>query len=194
MKTIYLTRHGESEGQLNKIVGGNSSITGKGKKYSNKLREYLDDKNVNIIMCSQLKRAVETAEIVNLENKYLISEVSNLNEIDGGIFEGWTTEKVKEKHPKIYEHRNKNKFLYSYPMGESYQDLEKRINPILKEIDNTSENLVIIAHQAVCRIIFCHLMKKDVEDCTNIDINSHYVYRFTCNNDNMYNMENISFV
>ena len=44
-----------------------------------------------------------------------------LNEIDCGVCDGLTYEEVRDKFPKEYAARDLDKFMYRYPMGESYE-------------------------------------------------------------------------
>ena len=106
------------------------------------------------------------------------STTITLNEINGGNFEELTFDEVKEKYPDIYEFRNNNKFESSWPGGESYKSLVKRLEPVLLKIENASNNLIIIAHQAICRIIYAYLMDIDPKDCVNMDIDSHRLFEF----------------
>jgi 6-phosphofructo-2-kinase/fructose-2,6-biphosphatase 2 len=49
-----------------------------------------------------------------------------LNEIDAGICEEMTYEEIRNKFPVDYAARERNKLMYRYPGGESYQDLISR--------------------------------------------------------------------
>ena len=37
-----------------------------------------------------------------------------LNGLDPGIFNGWTMQEIKEKHPQEFEARNNDKLMYRY--------------------------------------------------------------------------------
>lgn len=41
------------------------------------------------------------------------------DEIDAGECDGLTYEEIKEKHPALDEKRQKNKYYFRYPRGES---------------------------------------------------------------------------
>lgn len=49
-----------------------------------------------------------------------------MNEIDAGICEEMTYEEIRNKFPVDYAARERNKLMYRYPGGESYQDLISR--------------------------------------------------------------------
>jgi broad specificity phosphatase PhoE/adenylate kinase family enzyme len=179
--TIYLTRHGQSQDQLLSKIGGNSNLTDHGKKYADRLLNYFDLSNNEQydILCSDLMRAKNTANVFRSNNKYNVEIHKELNEIYGGEFEGMTYEQIKEKHPLIYNLRDNNKYKNSWPGGESYYDLTVRLEPILLRIECNKNKLIIVAHQAICRIFYAYLMNIDPKDCVNLEIKSHRLYEFT---------------
>jgi 6-phosphofructo-2-kinase/fructose-2,6-biphosphatase 2 len=195
--TIYMTRHGQSQGQIKHIIGGNSDLTESGKEYSAKLKHFFDNKDNNKdnnkddydVICSKLTRAKNTAKIFKDDPNYTIEKYSALNEINGGEFEDMTFDEVKEKYPDIHKLRNNNKFRNAWPGGESYYDLTIRLEPVLMRIENASKKLIIIAHQAICRIIYAYLMNIPAEDCVNLEINSHRLFEFN----NVHNKREVNY-
>ncbi len=181
--TIYMTRHGQSEGQTKNIIGGNSDLTENGRQYAQRLKQYFDnlgnfgEQHYDII-CSQLKRSKNTARAFYDDPKYKIEKYSALNEINGGEFENLSFDEVKEKYPDIHRIRNNNKFRNAWPGGESYYDLTIRLEPILMKMENSSNKLIIIAHQAICRVIYAYLMNITPEECVNLEIKSHRLFEF----------------
>jgi len=51
-----------------------------------------------------------------------------------------------------------DKLAYRYPRGESYLDVIARLEPIIIEMERHQEPLLIIAHQAILRIIYAFYM------------------------------------
>ena len=64
--TLYLTRHGETEWNVqNKICGiTDVELTDKGRAQAKELGEKLRDYKIDLIVSSPLKRALETARMV----------------------------------------------------------------------------------------------------------------------------------
>ena len=179
-KTIFLSRHGESQYNLEGKLGGDSSLSENGIIYSKKLYNYFKlNNNENIkVITSNLKRTKETATFFN--NKY-INE--NLNEINAGIYEHFTYDQVKKDNINEFNKRKKDKFNYRYPDGESYKDLEDRVLKIFIEITNNNDNVFILAHNAVLRVIFGYLYKFDKAKIPYLDIPLHNLYRIDIYND-----------
>lgn len=174
---IFITRHGESLNNTLNIIGGDCKITQKGLEYGKFLGIYFKDKiqeNNLTVLTSQLIRTKETAE--EFTNKYV--EYKELNEIYSGIFEGVSLDYVKENCPIIYKSREENKVYNRYPQGENYIDLKKRVYKLLDTIDITKEGiLLIISHQAICRVIYSYFSKLSLDECINIKINLNTLYK-----------------
>ena len=83
-------------------------------------------------------------------NDFVSFRWKTLNEIDVGVCDGMTYKEVKEKYPEEFEARDKNKYSYRYPRGESYEDLVARLEPVIMELERQGSCLVV-AHQAVLR-------------------------------------------
>lgn len=182
---IYLTRHGESTAQKQKIIGTDADLTQNGIKYATHLKQIIDahsKKNEIVdVMCSTLQRSIKTANIFMTDNKYNVKQLKQLNEISGGEFEGQTYDQVKMQWPIIYELRQNDKFNYSWPGGESYRQMIIRLESIFVKIKQSEIPIVIVAHQAVCRAIYAYLINIEPEKCIEIDIMSHTIYKFEYN-------------
>lgn len=170
--TIYLTRHGQSEYNLLDKIGGNPSITPLGVQYSKELYNYIDNLQLNdlIIYISTLKRTKETIQPFIKNNYQPIIELKCLDEIDAGIYDSLTYGDIKNKYPEEYNNRKEDKLNYRYPRGESYKDLIIRAQKIIYDIENCDKPILIVAHQAVLRVIYSYFMNIDNTDMTSLDI------------------------
>ena len=110
MKKIYLVRHGETIENKNNIMIGNSTekgignLTEKGIEQATLLSEYLKSFSIDLIYSSTLKRAVDTAKIINKRIKTNIVLNTYLDERDLGDLIGIT----REGFEKIWS-KQKNK-------------------------------------------------------------------------------------
>lgn len=97
--------------------------------------------NFDVMFCSDLKRAVDSAEL-GFGGKYIIMPDSRLREANYGDFNGKPAEIFKKNLLKYIE----NKF----PNGESYRDVEKRISDFLEFLkeEYKGKQVAIMAHQA----------------------------------------------
>lgn len=185
-RAVYFSRHGESIfNTLNKI-GGDSSLSEEGKEYAEKLAEYFSDefkewKGVKPkLYCSTLKRALETSQIL-LDKSGIFDEYSSqkcLDEISTGIRDGYSYEEIREKFPDEYAERSRDKLHYRYPRGESYMDVIRRIEPMIFEIERSTNPLVIIGHQGMLRCLYGYFSNTPIEKIPTMDIPLHTVIKF----------------
>ena len=89
-----------------------------------------------------------------------------------------TYEEIIEKMPDEFERRDKDKFRYRYPRGESYEDLVARLEPVIMEMER-QDSLLVIGHQAVNRCILAYYTELSEDDLPWLDIPMHQVMRLT---------------
>ena len=86
---------------------------------------------------------------------------------------------IEQGMPEEFEARRKDKFGYRYPQGESYQDVIARLDPVVLEMERRRNPIVIIAHQAVLRALYCYLIGSPREQCPFLEIPLHTIIRLT---------------
>ncbi|KAL8569435.1 6-phosphofructo-2-kinase/fructose-2,6-bisphosphatase 4 [Nucella lapillus] len=128
-RTIYLTRHGESNMNLQGRIGGDSDLSDRGWSYAEALGRFVEEENIPHlkVWTSELKRTIQTSRHIDAPKEHWKA----LNEIDAGVCEGMTYEEIQEKYPEEFALRDQDKFHYRYPSGESYQDLVARLEPVI---------------------------------------------------------------
>ena len=173
-KTIYLTRHGQSEYNLTGQLGGNSGLSEKGKEYSEFIYNYFKNykiENIQVIT-SGMKRTNMTAEL--FKNKTINDK---FEEINAGIYEHYTYDQIKKENIEEFNKRKNNKFNYKYPDGESYKDLQDRIIPEFKKLIETNDTFLLVAHNAVLRIIFGYLHKLDDNEIPHLEVALNTIFK-----------------
>ncbi len=168
---IYMSRHGESINNILNIIGGDCNITEKGKEYSKILGKYFANTTLDVYT-SKLKRTKETAAFITSNP----IELSDLNEIHSGDFEGLLLDDIITNFPDLYEIRNKDKLNNRYPNGENYNDLYNRVIVALDTITKSDKKILIIGHQAVCRVIYSYFTKTPLSECVDVKIDLHSLY------------------
>jgi len=90
---IYITRHGQTNWNvLRKVMGKiDEPLNEKGIEQAHLTKESLKDLEINLIICSPLLRARQTAEIINEVLNIEIIYDNRLLERDYGEFEGMET-------------------------------------------------------------------------------------------------------
>lgn len=175
-RSIYLTRHGESEFNVLGKIGGDSELSDRGWEYARMLSKYIKEQNIPRlrVWTSLLKRTIQTASGVIAPTE----RWKALNEIDAGIYEEMTYNEIQEKHPKEFAAREENKFKYRYPRGESYEDLVSRLEPVIMELER-QENVLVVAHQAVLRCLLAYFLDKKSAEIPYLKVPLHTILKLT---------------
>lgn len=74
---------------------------------------------------------------------------------------------IKEQMPLVAEARKRDKYGYVYPEGEGYASMEKRVHRGLKKVfylNNLDDNIMIVGHQAVNRMILSYFLFRSTEE------------------------------
>lgn len=129
------------------------------------------------VWTSMLRRSIETATYFD-EDVYDIKEMRMLNELGAGICDGMTYPEIKATYPHEYQARMADKISYRYPGpgGESYLDVINRIRPIIVEVERMTDNILIIAHRVVCRILLAYFMNLGRDAIGDLDVPLHTLY------------------
>jgi uncharacterized phosphatase len=102
MTTICLIRHGETEWNAAGILQGTTDIplNAKGVKQAEACSVYLASSSYDVLISSPLKRAKQTAEIINQKLGLPFHTMSEFQERAFGAAEGMTYEARRAEYPK----------------------------------------------------------------------------------------------
>lgn len=122
---------GWSQGELSKL----------GMKQSLELRELIKNRKFDVVFCSDLKRAIDSARIT-FEDLAPIIQDKRLREINYGDLTKASSGFVESL---TLDYINK-----PFPSGESYKDVEKRIKSFLNDLikEYSSKKVAIVSHKA----------------------------------------------
>ncbi|DBA78530.1 hypothetical protein WJX79_005894 [Trebouxia sp. C0005] len=184
MRKIWFSRHGESEYNMFAKIGGDSNISPQGQIYAKLLPDLLvdrvpltsDGQTMPVsVWTSTLRRTIQTAEHLPFPKL----RWKMLDEIQAGIFDGWTYEQIEQQMPQEFVARKKDKLKYRYPSGESYLDVIQRLEPVIIEIERERECVCIVAHQAVLRALYGYFNKIPLKDIPRLEIPLHTLIELT---------------
>jgi len=176
-RSIFFSRHGESQFNVEGKIGGDSPLSSGGRAYAEALpgliRTYVGDAPLTV-WTSTLQRTTETAGSLN----YPELAWKSLDELDAGVCDGMTYEEIAEAYPEDFDARDEDKFNYRYRGGESYRDIVVRLEPVIMELERL-ENILIISHQAVLRCLYAYFHNLSQEDLPYIKIPLHTLIKLT---------------
>jgi len=146
MKFI-LVRHTTTDWNLQKRCQGRIDIelNEQGIKQAEEVAKQLLNLGITKIASSDLKRAKQTAEIINKElNLELILE-PGLRECDFGEIGGMTKEQAIEKYKDISFIDYKD-YDFKFAGGEDYKQVLRRYTDVFKKYSKTNGIMLIVAH------------------------------------------------
>ena len=90
MTTLYLVRHGETVDNANQIMQGQTQgeLNENGVQQAREFSEQWKNKEIDIILASDLKRSIDTARIIAEPHQLEVLTTSLLRERDWGSFTG----------------------------------------------------------------------------------------------------------
>ncbi len=149
IKKVVFIRHGQSEYNVeNKFYGWHDpDLTDLGREQAlevaAKIADYIEP---DAVLCSDLKRAVNTATPIAEKFGLEPIQLEAFREINVGDWEGMTYPEIKASYPEEIENWENSKKKFRFPSGENYIDLYERAK---KELDLQLEkydNIILVSH------------------------------------------------
>lgn len=151
---ILITRHGQTDWNALKKVQGRADISLNeiGINQALETKKVLDDKQIDLIFCSPLKRAKETLEVINKDRKIDVIYDDRIIERDFGEFEGTNIEDF-DFHGFWNYYKNEK-----YEKAENIQDFFKRVYDFLDDIINKyqDKNILLVTHGGISIPVECY--------------------------------------
>ncbi len=155
-RRIYLIRHGETEFNRLGVFRGRYDVdlNENGRLQAKEIARALSGENLEFIVTSPLKRALETAQAIasELGIEYRVEE--GFNNINLGSWQGVPKEKIKREYPRLWHLWTTNPEKLLIPGGETLSQVRRRslraLNSLLKR---TKGNFGIVTHRAVIKAL-----------------------------------------
>jgi broad specificity phosphatase PhoE len=174
--TIYFVRHGETDWNLEGRLQGQKDIPlndlgrVQAEEAGRRLKGLVDRVEDLDYVASPMARTRETMELLRTAlglppTAYRLDD--RLVELTFGSWEGMTWKEVRKAEPTLAAARERDKWGYVPPGGESYAMLADRVRPIL---DDISRETVIVAHGGVARAFLAVACGVSTRHAAGIDI------------------------
>ena len=160
--TILAIRHGETEwNRIGKQQGHlDSGLSPLGIEQARRTAARLSGETCDIIYCSNLGRAIQTAEIIADRLKLDLLCDSGLNERNLGILQGLTLEEFSRTNPGEHELFTSGDPDYRIPGGESIRQRHDRTIRTIRGITGAHNNktIVLVMHGGNLDSLFRHVL------------------------------------
>ncbi len=175
--TILLIRHGHTVGGEEKRYKGHIDVelSPEGESQIRSLKQRFNGliETTNAVYCSDLKRAIRSAEIISEGLDITPVIVPEFRERSFGIWEGMSFEEIEKAFPREFNLWKSDPLNYSPPGGESTMEVQKRTIEALGRLLNQhrGDTISIVAHGGINRVILCHFMGIPLSNIFRIEQN-----------------------
>ena len=190
---IYLLRHAETEWnfQLRKQGLDDSPLTDRGRiqaeKYGVLMSALIGAERIRAnevaLHHSPLGRTSTTArylvDALDLDDDAIQIE-PRLIEFDYGDWSGLTNEQIEEHFPGELARRDRNKWNYTVPNGQSYADVQHKVESWIDELDSTKITIAV-THSVVSRVIRGHYLEMSPAEAGLLEHPQDIIFRLSEN-------------
>ncbi len=178
---IVICRHGQTVYNKEDRFQGvsNSPLTDKGVEQTKKLRDFIEKSfDIKLFYISPAPRVLQTFKILNtnLQKPAIIDY--RLQEVCYGSWEGKHRNDIEKT---LLEQREKNRFKFKHPgtyqgrKGGSYQELYCTVKPLFMEIENSRQDICIIAHHGIMIAAYKYFFKPENDALNELRISNNQV-------------------
>lgn len=164
-KTIYLTRHGETEFNRLGIVQGSgvdSALNDKGRQQAELFFEHYGNLHFDRVYTSTLQRTYQSVQRFIEDKQHPHTAFEGLDEIKWGIYEGKpSTPEQKAVYLAMVRKWQSGDLKHSIPGGENPIELQERQKPVLQHIlaQQQEQQILICMHGRALRSFLCLMME-----------------------------------
>lgn len=151
---LYFVRHGQTDWNVAEKVQGTSDIelNETGIAQAEELAKELKDVDIDLIICSPLKRARKTAEIINKNKNCKLIVDEDFTERHFGEFEG----KTRKEFPveDFWNYKENFKYQKAECIGDFFSRVYKALDRIKEKYPG--KNILVVSHGGVSRPVNCY--------------------------------------
>ncbi|POR36841.1 Uncharacterized protein TPAR_02975 [Tolypocladium paradoxum] len=194
-RQVWLSCNGQSIDDSAGRIGRNSDLSAQGTQFAralvtfiNQQRQHWESQRGNhsrgskspfSIWTSMMPQAIQTAGEFS-DSEYTKTQVRMLNDMNAGNMAGLTFDEIAARYPEEFASRSRDKLLYRWPGigGEGYVDIINRLRSVIVELERTSDNLLLITHRAVVRVLLAYFMDLRKDNLADLSLPKGSVFCF----------------
>ena len=172
---LLLVRHGETNWNKESRFQGIRDIplNDNGRSQGRKASTFLKDVAIDFAVSSSMMRPKETAEIILEQHQDVeLCTTSELIEICHGLWEGMLETEIQAEYADLLQQWKDKPETVQMPEGENLQQVWDRgvsaWNKIVAEHSETDTTGLVVAHDAINKVIICYLLGLKPDNFWNI--------------------------
>ncbi len=163
----FIVRHGETEWNVVGRIQGHSDIplSQNGREQAHTVARRLAQAPLDVVYCSDLSRASETARIIIGDRDIPLHATPKLRERDYGVFEGLTLEERRDRYPQLFAASLVKDLDFAPTGGESPRATCARMTDFIASLtaSHPDETVLIVGHGGSLRAAIIALMEFPLE-------------------------------
>lgn len=187
MTTLYLVRHGETNGNLGEQFQGitDNPLNDTGHRQGQAVGEAMKDYPIDVIYSSPLKRALETAFCIAKHHNLVPIVEDGLREINGGLMEGKRMDYLMEAYPDCVNNMMNHPALVQCPEGESMRQVSDRVSQAISRIvqANRDRTIVVTSHGCAISTYLHYASGKPFEEMPRLIVTNTAISKITFGED-----------
>ncbi|MBN2259430.1 MAG: histidine phosphatase family protein [Clostridiales bacterium] len=176
---LYLIRHGETDYNKTRRLQGHLDIelNDNGRNQAIAVSDEISTMNIDLIISSPQKRALETAQIIARKTNSEIRIDENLMERAFGSLEGMAFKDILNQHPKFFDMIRMESEMPIEGI-ETVKAVEERVQSVLERIKEESniKKILLVSHGGTARVF--HKVINSDKEYFNIQINNCQIEKF----------------
>lgn len=151
---IFMVRHGQTNWNVARKTQGKTDIelNETGLEQAKIVSQKLKDEQIDLIICSPLKRAKKTAQIINEELHCPIIYEEGISERAFGEFEGTTVN--PNDMEKMWDYQKNSKYCEIEPMKDFFERVYQTLDNAIEKYPE--KNVLLVAHGGVSVPVYCY--------------------------------------
>lgn len=166
MTQLILIRHGQTQWNLEGRWQGQAdpSLNAFGRAQAQRAALELSDADLDHLYSSDLRRALETADIIGAELGLAVHADARLREIDLGRWQGMLSTDIKARYPDEFWSWHTSPLTSRPPDGEDLHTLAARVLEAISELAHrhTGQRIGIVAHELPIAVALAHVRNVDL--------------------------------
>jgi len=179
---LLAIRHGETEWNSEGRFQGhlNSALNREGLAQANALGARLANERFDLLLSSDLGRALQTASAIAMSTGHEILVEPRLRERNMGIFQGLTAAEARLRYPDEYARFRSNDPDFVIPEGESMRQLLARSVACIAELAriHAGMTLAAVTHGGVLAMLYRHAKPMSLAAPRDFPLHNAGVNRF----------------
>lgn len=151
------------------------NLSEQGQLFAEKINEFLQERvprrqDVQTYT-STAPRTVQTAKAIHSRSQ----QWSALNNLDTGFLDGMPVNEIQQRFSEEFDDFTRDPYHNRLPGGESFEDVVRRTEPFVIELERQTKPCLVISHLSVLRVLLGYFLEIPTNQLEEIDIPQHTI-------------------